>query len=279
MRIFTKPTLLTMKESCIICGKRKVVPIWREGDKQIVRCLTCGFYLHYPKVQLPEYEIDYHQGRLKTNHDRNLYIERTNQILKFQKEGDLLDVGCGFGEFIKFSQSVGYTVTGLEISKFAADIARKSTSSPIVTSPIARTNFQPNSFDVITMWHVLEHIDDPIDTLNIIKTWLKPSGLLVLELPNEFNSLVGRLSAIRRGYPVPYTHPPVHLWFFNPSTITSLILQSGFQILCVNTFKFVASNEFYQKYWALKYGAPIIDWIVYKANLGSLIRVFARVIS
>jgi 2-polyprenyl-3-methyl-5-hydroxy-6-metoxy-1,4-benzoquinol methylase len=130
-------------------------------------------------------------------------------------KGRLLDVGCGTGNFLAAAARNGWQATGVEVNDEAREIASQSTESDIYTSIFDIS--AKSKFEVITMWHVLEHIDKLEDTLKRIKELLITKGILILALPNS-NSYDAKIYRENwAGYDVPR-----HLYHFTQESIRYL---------------------------------------------------------
>jgi 2-polyprenyl-3-methyl-5-hydroxy-6-metoxy-1,4-benzoquinol methylase len=107
-----------------------------------------------------------------------------HEWIPFRAPGRLLDVGCGAGAFLERMQSFGWTVTGLD---YAADVARRveqRTGIKVHAGTLPHADLAPQSFDAVTMWHVLEHVPHPRQLVEAAAKLLRPGGLLVIEVPN-----------------------------------------------------------------------------------------------
>src|SRR5262249_57635236 len=109
--------------------------------------------------------------------------------------GRYLDVGCGSGGALGVAQALGWRVAGIEMDDAAAALARRFTSE-LHVGDIMTASFAPGCFDVVTAFHVLEHVPDPIAAAERMLEWLAPGGLLILEVPNA------------RRPPPPFFRPP-----------------------------------------------------------------------
>jgi len=141
--------------------------------------------------------------------------------------GRYLDVGCGSGGSLGVAQALGWRVTGIEMDDAAAALARRFTSElhvgDIMTAP-----FVPRRFDVVTAFHVLEHVPDPIAVAGRMLEWLAPGGLLIIEVPNA-----GGLGARLFGRAWAGLELPRHLSHFTPATLATVIERAGGQVVWV----------------------------------------------
>jgi SAM-dependent methyltransferase len=133
------------------------------------------------------------------------------------KAKTLLDVGCGYGVFLKFMEDHGLQLHGIEMSATAADYTQRVLpEAVIVQGDLASAEFEPGSMDVITMIAALEHVFDPRATLRQLTRWLAPEGLLIVQVPYTTPYL--KLKRFIPWLPV-YLAAPAHLYDFNPTTL------------------------------------------------------------
>ncbi len=142
-----------------------------------------------------------------------------------KKRGQLLDIGCGRGLFLHMMQAVGWQVHGLEPNAAARAWCQQEYDLPVL--PMAElVNIPAQSMDVITLWHVLEHIHDLEHVLAELKRILKHDGRLLLALPNYTSYDANFYQEYWAGY-----DPPRHLYHFNPAVIEQLSDQYGLRLL------------------------------------------------
>ncbi len=146
----------------------------------------------------------------------------------------VLDLGCGGGETLGFLKAQGWACAGAELSEMSAEAARTTVGCPIHTGPLAPDVFEPESFDVVTLWHSLEHFHEPRRTLDMAHRWLRPGGLLKVAVP-DFGSWQARF-----GGPVGFhLDPPRHLHHFTRQTLARLLAETGFRPLGWSYFSLV----------------------------------------
>ena len=149
---------------------------------------------------------------------------RNFDLFAYEGQGKLLDYGCGGGGYLRRMQERGWQVTGMDMSPQAVDACRQQGfDAHVGVSPAEQ--FLPGTFDVVTLWHVLEHVISPTDTLEQIHTVLRPAGKVVLALPN-IDSVIARCTGpFWRGLELPR-----HLTHFGPATLTQMLQKAGFQL-------------------------------------------------
>jgi 2-polyprenyl-3-methyl-5-hydroxy-6-metoxy-1,4-benzoquinol methylase len=152
--------------------------------------------------------------------------------LFFSEEKILLDIGCGTGEFLKIAQQNNWTVFGIEPNEKARSIANKKTNNSV--SDIEKlSNFKPQSFDVITLWHVLEHLPRLEEHISILKSLLKSNGTLIITVPNYKSYDAKYYKEFWAAYDAPR-----HLWHFSQSSISKLVVKENMQVFKTLPMKF-----------------------------------------
>lgn len=232
--------------ACNLCGSENSKPLLRVKGWNIVQCSQCGLGYLNPRPDEEElnslYEEEYFsrhvsdrpdlylvdeagiQERIAMQRARVAQIERLTQGSK----GKLLDVGCATGFFLACARARGWGVQGLEISECAAEYARDRLQLDVWDGTPDDLTLPERLFDVITLYHTLEHLPDPLGSLKAIRQSLRKGGWLVIELPN-FGSFDAKWCQSKwQGLCVPY-----HLYHFSSATITRMVTEAGFQTLTV----------------------------------------------
>ncbi len=145
--------------------------------------------------------------------------------LHASRRGRLLDVGSGSGAFLARMRDLGWDVAGVEPDPEGARFARARYGLQIHNSTLADAALQENSFDVLTIHHVIEHVSDPVEFLRRCRRVLKPGGRVILVTPN-IKSL-GHYIFSRFWMPL---DPPRHLLLFSPTALGNVVKLAGFQI-------------------------------------------------
>lgn len=202
------------------------------------RCLRCGLVQvtdDLSKINLSDYykqEFFDHAymslqrpgpGREK---EYKKFHYRMDQIEKLKPgKGNILDIGCSFGLFLDVARSRGWHPVGIEIGEYAAKYAREELDIEVHVCDLLDAPLEPNSFDVITMWNVIEHVEDPVTAMLHINSLLKPNGLLVFTTGNV-DSYLGRLQGAHWRMYI----PPIHVANFSARTVERMLKSTGFEI-------------------------------------------------
>ncbi len=151
--------------------------------------------------------------------------ERNWQKLPYHGAGVLLDVGCGTGRFLEKMGAYGWKAQGIDTSPTAIEKAKEKGLDVTLGDLLESRRYDAASFDVITMWDVLEHLPSPLEALRRIHALLKSNGRLVVATPN-IDSLPARILK-ENWFPLEI---PRHLALYSPRTITSLLGKAGFVV-------------------------------------------------
>ena len=139
--------------------------------------------------------------------------------------GRLLDVGCASGRFLSQMRAMGWSVAGIEFDPEAATKAKTITPDVFVGDPVDAP-FAPASFDVITAFHVIEHLPFPREALGRMLGWLAPGGLIVVDVPN-----VGGVGGRLFGRYWSGLDFPRHLVHFTPRTMDAMVARAGGRVV------------------------------------------------
>ncbi len=156
------------------------------------------------------------------------------------QEKNLLDIGCGTGDFLITAKKNNWSITGIEPSTTAKNLFYKKLenskfSKKVLKSDITELLQDQNKFDVITMWHVLEHVPNLENYIIQLKTLLKPNGVLVVAVPNYKSYDATYYGKYWAAYDVPR-----HLWHFSKTSISKLFEKVNLNVVKIVPMKFDA---------------------------------------
>lgn len=162
-------------------------------------------------------------------------------IKEFEKrlgrKGRLLDVGCGIGELLWAAKESGWDYVGIDPSKQFIEIAREKLGVEGKTTTLEDAGFSDNSFDIVTMGGIIEHLYSPLTTLDEVNRILRPDGWFWFDAPNEDGLYMkaGNLYMRLRGkdwvVTLAPTFPPYHVQGFNPNSLRKLMAKTKFEIV------------------------------------------------
>ncbi len=201
----------------------------------IVQCNSCDFKFTNPRPEPKDlgkyYESADYVSHSKSNKGfiNSLYhiakhyslLKKIQLINRLSKKGKLLDYGCGTGDFLNTCKVSGWEVSGIEPNDLARTTANELLKTEIKPE-LSENSFDKNSFNVITLWHVLEHVSELDKTIETLLSFLKPDGVLLIAVPNcnSYDAQVyGKYWA---AYDVPR-----HLYHFVPKTTEKYFKDKG----------------------------------------------------
>lgn len=217
-------------DACPICGcgeleiEFELPDVWYGVNDEVYRmrrCARCSVSSLSPRPAEAEigrlYPRDYYSasGDLLTN--ALPYLRRRFALLP-NVPGRVLDIGAQKGEFLEICRRGGWEVIGVEIDPAIPN----PYEVPMRYGPVGEMEFEEESFDTITLWHVFEHLSEPRRTLWKIHSWLKPGGRIVMALPNS-DSLLRRVMHIE--------DVPRHLFAYNEAGLGNLLVEAGFRMM------------------------------------------------
>ena len=232
---------------------------------QVARCRQCGqvVTLPVPADIGKYYPAGYYgdkQGRrfpaVMEWLQEKLYAWRSGQVLRRlnRKNAKVLDIGCGRGLLLRAFQRNGCDVTGTEFSDGACRFAREVLKLPVRVGELRELNFPENSFDVVVMWHVLEHVSDPRPTLAEVARILRPGGIFLVGVPN-FGSAEARLT--KSGWF--HLDIPRHLSHHTPESLKSALAAAGLRTEKVSFFA--------PEYDCFSFVQSLLNWLGVRTNL------------
>ncbi len=223
-------------KKCPLCDSTSIslkYNIIQSHSFNVYECQSCLFIFMNPAFSdtfiASLYSDDYYSGKAdysyideRDNHKFNSYVwkARIKKIHKYKKSGTFLDIGCSFGGLLSSAQKY-YDVYGVDISDFASKYC-ESINMKIHKGTLNDAPFKENSFDVITMIELIEHIKDPVNFIKKTASILKPGGLCVIQTAD-----MGAFQAVSQAQNYHYFLPG-HLSYFTACNLSSLLTKSGF---------------------------------------------------
>lgn len=254
-----------MNNKCPWCGSDKAqIDLWlrdeflTKEDFHICECLNCGLLYTMPRPDKDKIGAYYKSEEYYSHQENNkgfipkIYesVKSINLKHKYKlaakglQNGKLLDIGCGVGDFLHTAELHGWDCMGVEPSEDAKAIARKRMNAKLISSEDLES-IPDAYFDVITMWHVLEHVDDLKWQVHQLQRLIKPHGRVVIAVPN-YKSYDGQYyKELWSAYDVPR-----HLNHFNKVVLTKIFKTSGLELISMDKLRW---DAYYISYMSEQY--------------------------
>lgn len=221
--------------NCKVCGNSEqnaFTLIYSFPNFQVFSCNQCNFHF-IPESFTSNLTYDHFKSEkeLETVRRGNDWLKierhklRIRYIMQFKKTGHLFDLGAGWGHFLEAARLKGFTVSGVEVSKHQYTYASQDLKLPVSCIDFFDYSAPPESFDIITMWDVLEHIEDTRPALQKINTLLRKDGLLVIQVP-QIDSYISKKT--KENWSM---LSPTHVNYFSFSTLSKLLRDNGFKVI------------------------------------------------
>lgn len=232
---------------CQVCGSDRRAPKFEDGPYTVYTCSDCGLVYVSPRLQGQALLDVYNETYWKSDNPKErgyadyaseaaLYLKTYRKRMKLVSQwlperGRVLDVGCAAGYFLRVAQEHGHDVHGVELSEPIAKEAIAALGEDRVfhgflDDCVAARGWEDHSFDLVTIWDVIEHVPEPQGLLDSIRRMIKPGGKLLLETQNVASKFAARMGKTWHHY----KHDE-HLYHFNPDTIRRLLEDCGYEVL------------------------------------------------
>lgn len=281
---------------CNSCGARDAKVRLAKYGFDIVECRACGLVYVAQEVTREQLDDYYSRGYYEGNgHAYDDYLARAESrkhhyrvmlpALKrhlspeAKEKTDLrvLDVGCAAGYFLEVAQEAGWQAQGVELSPYMSAYAREERGLNVLTGTLEEVDLPSGAFDIVTMWDVIEHVQDPQQVLKRAHELLKPGGLLVMAT-GDISGATARIY----GEKWSLYAPPGHLFYFSPRTLGQLLRQAGLQTLGWESDGAFLINHVAPNPSALSkgvralHGGRVVSAVLRRLKWGSVMTVYAR---
>ena len=212
--------------ACENCEHVGLEEFFNRTGHYLLRCPECDLYQKGVLETSEVYEQDYHNHYAKRLKAKTITAKvRLGAIVPdLPAGGRTLDVGCSIGATVGACRDLGWNASGVDISQAAVDFCRGN-GLDCYKIDGAELPFEDDTFDLVTNWHVIEHVPDVLATLAEWRRVLKPGGTLMIETPAS-NYL--RAKIMKQKYLKFW--PPDHLYTFNRENLTGLLNKAGFEV-------------------------------------------------
>lgn len=317
MGMISKTSMAIESTQCYICGTAQksenltfsTPDFWYgvRGNFSLYQCHNCGLYFQFPYPTQDEIESFYppeyapYQTAIEdeasswTRLNRQLGVRKQVRLLETISPagGEVLDVGCATGILLYGLSQVGWGCTGVELNDEAAQYGRDRFGLNIVTGAVEAADLAADSFDLVMMWNVLEHVPHPLETLNRLNNLAKKGGKLVLNLPDPDSFEARWFKRFWAGW-----DQPRHLFIYPTDLVKQMLAQTGwtftkkisyggrFFVLKLSLFHLLdnqISNKRMRHLLKVIVGSPItkiLTWpyfeIVDRLNRGSIMVIVAE---
>jgi ubiquinone/menaquinone biosynthesis C-methylase UbiE len=234
---------------CLLCDSKRIQAA--DEEYNLSRCQACGYVFDNPRPTLTALVSFYskpgkYDSWVEAEAPRNrLWKRRLRKLLKHAGRGNLLDVGTGTGQFLNVAKPFFNLVTGTEVSQSGLSIAKEKYNLDIAHGELEECDLQRESFDTITLFHVLEHVPDPRKTIAICRDLLKMDGILLVCVPNDVLAwtsqvkILGKRLGLRPfqkfspkiGVPRAFTSKEIHLSHFTATVLRRSLEKAGLEVI------------------------------------------------
>ncbi|HOV75528.1 MAG TPA: methyltransferase domain-containing protein [Candidatus Hydrogenedentes bacterium] len=248
---------------CPVCGGTPRVAFALRDGRREMRCCGCGLFFYWPlpseseqkafydaqwAEESSEYHAHYDDAALEDENLRNNFIPRLELLANRGFSGNLLDVGCSVGTFLRAAKERGWNVQGIDLGEAACARTAAAIGCPVHCGVLEEAALPGASFDVIHASQVIEHVMEPKRFLSAARRLLRPGGALLLAAPIIAPSVYRTthfvqktvVPAVSRGreYPYPWAiHHPFHVYAHSPASLRLLVESSGFRIVHVRVVR------------------------------------------
>lgn len=220
---------------CPLCGGKGALPRFPGARLPVHRC-RCGMQFLHPQPtdgELKEiYRSDYYRGlgiaaesgQGPEAMKKETFRRQFRLLAGGREPGTVLDVGCATGFFLEVAAEAGWEPYGVELSSFAASVARECFGERVVNGTLEEAGYPDAFFDAVTLFDLIEHVRDPRGFLAEVRRVLRPEGRLLLVTP-DLSSLSARLMGRRWSH-----YHREHLHYFSQATLARLLAETGFTV-------------------------------------------------
>ena len=239
--------------SCPICGDEKARSALEIPSTRMVRCRRCGL-VYRPPVPPSGSSSPNAGGPADLEFEERVGERRSRHFRRFLDgaglPGKLLDVGCGYGLFLHLAREAGWESVGVDVDPQAVTYARDRLRVNALGGDLRDVRFPDGSFDLVTLWNVLDHAPDPLDLLEEVRRVLKAGGRVFIRTPNATWQLLSfKLAGLlkRLGWGAVFDERLTfvfHVTSFSRSTLRLLLERAGFVPLSIGNSRPIQGDPY-----------------------------------
>ena len=290
----TAAPVRTHWRDCAHCRSREARLKWQRDDYSIVECGKCGLIYVAQEVTRAQldayYDSGYYAGDgkaytdylakapVRKHHYRSMLPAIKRHLAPQARENArVLDVGCAAGYFLEVATEAGWHAQGVELSPYMSAYAREERGLCVQTGTIEEADLPLETFDLITMWDVIEHVQNPSQVLQRAAELLKPDGLLILAT-GDVKGVTARIY----GEKWSLIAPPGHLFYFSRRTLGALLGKAGLRVLGWESDGAFLINQHrenpvgVQKLIEKSHGNRVVNAVLRRLKWGSVMTIYAR---
>jgi 2-polyprenyl-3-methyl-5-hydroxy-6-metoxy-1,4-benzoquinol methylase len=219
---------------CKVCGNKsadKFSAAFEKDGLTVVQCQVCSFvflpYYFRKDITYLNYKDEKVLEQVRKGNDwlkLQRHFLRYKLLKKYQKDGKLFDLGVGWGHFLEAGRILGYDVSGIEISEMPYRYAKEDLKLPVEKIDFFDMQIQEGYYDMVTMWDVLEHIDECKKIVVKCCSMLKKGGYIVIQVPQIDSFIAKNQKANWKMMGLD------HVNYFSKKTMTKILEENGFKV-------------------------------------------------
>lgn len=243
------------KTTCILCNSKNIKHFkrfWLQLSvthtpipQDVVQCQDCGFMFVNPLptedeiARLYADDLFYHneqEDRVEFDMEPEVrqweeprYMKQLAKVVRYVSSGKMIDIGCGCGVMLRTAQKLGWNVHGLELSKACVELCRDKWHLNVQHGSILQVKYPEESFELVVIDNVFEHLISPECVLEKVRMILKPKGILLISVPNILGFSFRCWFWYIKARNIPFEPKSYgHLFFYTMPTIISMLEKNGF---------------------------------------------------
>lgn len=215
--------------NCPVCQSTNISHLYEKGQRHLSLCRACHSAFQSERESTGEeyYSDQYYSAGERSESQFINWVQqdeirrKVNVLKRFQPHGRLLDIGCGYGFFLHAAKTAGYEVFGVEPNSYSVRKADELFGLHLSLGNFGQTPLSP-PYDIVTAFHVIEHVPKPREFVEGISNSLRPGGLAIIETPNFASR---NAKGMKSDWP--FILPDEHLTYFTAASLEELLHQNG----------------------------------------------------